>query len=299
MKVADFGSCRGIFSKPPYTEYISTRWYRAPECLLTDGYYDHKMDIWGVGCVMFEIISLYPLFPGTNELDQIDRIHNIRGSPSREILKRFQSLSSNNTNFNFPPRSSTNLRDLIPHTSPDTIDLLEDLLEYDPEKRISARQALMHPYFRECVEAEKRVHVPHPISPNPGEDPWETQRTLSHATSVPVMESVPAARKEHKHHHQHRDRSQKREKVRSRLPAVKHARMRVIAPPKFHRPPMEQSLPLIGKKIDQQKHSSIPSSLSKHSFAARHYRVKKRKQKYSMKAPYDGLFTTHKLSTNR
>ena len=69
VKLADFGSCRGIYSKQPYTEYISTRWYRAPECLLTDGYYGYKMDLWGVGCVMFEVISLFPLFPGNDELD--------------------------------------------------------------------------------------------------------------------------------------------------------------------------------------------------------------------------------------
>jgi renal tumor antigen len=71
LKVADFGSCRGIYSKQPYTEYISTRWYRAPECLLTDGFYGYKMDMWGIGCVMFEVLALYPLFPGTNELDQV------------------------------------------------------------------------------------------------------------------------------------------------------------------------------------------------------------------------------------
>ena len=53
----------------PLTEYISTRWYRAPECLLTDGYYTYKMDIWGVGCVMYEVLSLCPLFPGKDELD--------------------------------------------------------------------------------------------------------------------------------------------------------------------------------------------------------------------------------------
>lgn len=58
LKLADFGSCRGIYSKQPYTEYISTRWYRAPECLLTDGYYTHKMDMWGVGCVFFEVGTL-------------------------------------------------------------------------------------------------------------------------------------------------------------------------------------------------------------------------------------------------
>ena len=56
VKLADFGSCRSVFSKQPYTEYISTRWYRAPECLLTDGYYTYKMDMWSVGCVFFEIM---------------------------------------------------------------------------------------------------------------------------------------------------------------------------------------------------------------------------------------------------
>jgi renal tumor antigen len=69
VKLADLGSCWGIYSKPPFTEYISTRWYRSPECLLTDGYYNHKMDYWGVGCVFFEILTLTPLFPGANELD--------------------------------------------------------------------------------------------------------------------------------------------------------------------------------------------------------------------------------------
>jgi len=69
VKLIDFGSCRGIFSKLPYTEYISTRWYRPPECLLTDGYYNYKMDMWGFGCVFFELLSLFPLFPGKHELD--------------------------------------------------------------------------------------------------------------------------------------------------------------------------------------------------------------------------------------
>ena len=81
VKLADFGSCRGIYSKPPFTEYISTRWYRPPECLLTDGYYNHKMDYWGIGCVFFEVLTLTPLFPGTNELDQVHKIHNILGTP--------------------------------------------------------------------------------------------------------------------------------------------------------------------------------------------------------------------------
>jgi renal tumor antigen len=90
LKLADFGSCKGIYSKPPFTEYISTRWYRAPECLLTDGYYNFKMDLWGVGCVFFEIVTLFPLFPGDNELDQINKIHNILGTPNEELLNQFK-----------------------------------------------------------------------------------------------------------------------------------------------------------------------------------------------------------------
>jgi renal tumor antigen len=96
--LADLGSCKGIYSKPPFTEYISTRWYRAPECLLTDGYYNYKvryfnnrlMDMWGVGCVYFEVITLFPLFPGDNELDQITKIHNILGSPPPEIVNQYK-----------------------------------------------------------------------------------------------------------------------------------------------------------------------------------------------------------------
>lgn len=89
VKLADLGSCRGVYSQPPFTEYISTRWYRSPECLLTDGYYNHKMDIWGIGCVFFEVLSLFPLFPGNDEVDQVHKIHNIMGTPSQELLEKF------------------------------------------------------------------------------------------------------------------------------------------------------------------------------------------------------------------
>uniref|UniRef100_A0A8C3ASW8 mitogen-activated protein kinase n=1 Tax=Cyclopterus lumpus TaxID=8103 RepID=A0A8C3ASW8_CYCLU len=90
LKLGDFGSCRSVYSKPPHTEYISTRWYRAPECLLTDGYYGLKMDMWSAGCVFFEIMSLSPLFPGTNELDQVAKIHDVLGTPDPSILQKLK-----------------------------------------------------------------------------------------------------------------------------------------------------------------------------------------------------------------
>jgi renal tumor antigen len=154
VKLADLGSCRGMFGEHPYTEYISTRWYRSPECLMTDGYYDQKMDIWGAGCVMFEILTLVPLFPGKNELDMIHRIHNIIGTPPQKVLDRFKSHASH-LDFNFPQKTGTGIEKMLPHCSADCIDLLKQLLTYDPDKRITAEQVLQHDYFREFVEHEK------------------------------------------------------------------------------------------------------------------------------------------------
>ncbi|CAD8190885.1 unnamed protein product [Paramecium octaurelia] len=153
LKLADFGSCKGIYSKHPYTEYISTRWYRAPECLLTDGYYDQKMDLWGVGCVMFEIIALFPLFPGTNELDQIHKIHNILGTPSPKVFDRFRKQATH-MEINFPSKHGSGIERLLQGQTKECIDLIKMLLVYDPEERITAQAALKHEYFRELYEAE-------------------------------------------------------------------------------------------------------------------------------------------------
>ncbi|CAF0925332.1 unnamed protein product [Rotaria sp. Silwood1] len=146
LKLADFGSCRQTLSKQPFTEYISTRWYRAPECLLTDGYYRNQMDIWSAGCVMFEIITLRPLFPGSNELDQINKIHDVLGTPPASTLDKFQHRNSA-VDFNFPSRRGTGIARHLTHCSSDTIDLINQLCVYDPDHRISAAQALHHLYF--------------------------------------------------------------------------------------------------------------------------------------------------------
>lgn len=137
VKLADFGSCRGIYSKPPFTEYISTRWYRPPECLLTDGYYNYKMDLWGVGCVAFEVLSLVPLFPGNNELDQVHKIHNVLGTPPQDLLDKFQKHATH-MEFNFPPKKGTGIAKLIPQVSTDAQDLILKLLMYNPDQRITA-----------------------------------------------------------------------------------------------------------------------------------------------------------------
>mmetsp|Transcript_58168 Transcript_58168/g.125744 ORF Transcript_58168/g.125744 Transcript_58168/m.125744 type:complete len:553 (+) Transcript_58168:92-1750(+) len=154
IKLADLGSCRGIYSRQPFTEYISTRWYRAPECLLTDGYYNFKMDLFAAGTVFFEIVALFPLFPGQNEMDQVQKIHNVLGTPSPELVHKFKRNASH-MDFNFPEKKGSGIDRLIPHAEPDLLDLMKKLIRYDPDERILARQALKDNYFRELRDAEK------------------------------------------------------------------------------------------------------------------------------------------------
>nr|CAB3265414.1 MAPK/MAK/MRK overlapping kinase-like [Phallusia mammillata] len=163
LKLADFGSCRSVYSKPPYTEYISTRWYRAPECLLTDGYYSYRMDLWSVGCVFFEVMSLHPLFPGSNEVDQIAKIHDVLGTPDASVLNKMKHRNRG-INFDFPTKKGTGIEKLLPHASQQCIELIYKMCTYDPDERITAKQALRHPYFRDLRDADKRAQEAHQMS---------------------------------------------------------------------------------------------------------------------------------------
>lgn len=156
LKLADFGSCRGIYSKQPYTEYISTRWYRAPECMLTNGYYGPEMDMWGAGCVMFEITSLFPLFPGKDEIDQVTRIHRVLGSPSQQIIEKFKSKGPSELLVEFPSQRGVGIRQLVPHATSDCIDLIVQLLKYDASERMTAREAMRHPFFKDMKEPDRK-----------------------------------------------------------------------------------------------------------------------------------------------
>ncbi|KAL5463251.1 hypothetical protein EMCRGX_G032131 [Ephydatia muelleri] len=159
VKLADFGSCKSINSKHPYTEYISTRWYRAPECLLTDGIYGYKMDMWSVGCVMYEVLSLRPLFPGSNELDQVSRIHDVLGTPSPAVLNKFRKYQSRSMDFHFPYKKGTGIASQLKRSSQLCVDLIARLCAYDPEERLSAKDALRHPYFKDLRDSERRAKL--------------------------------------------------------------------------------------------------------------------------------------------
>jgi meiosis induction protein kinase IME2/SME1 len=84
IKLADFGLARETKSKPPYTEYVSTRWYRAPEVLLLSRDYSNPVDMWALGTIMAELVNLRPMFPGSGQIDQVARICEVLGDPTDE-----------------------------------------------------------------------------------------------------------------------------------------------------------------------------------------------------------------------
>ena len=157
VKLADLGSCKGMYSKPPFTEYISTRWYRSPECLLTDGYYNYKMDIWGLGCVFYEILTLEPLFPGDDEIDQVNKINYILGSPSNDLFEKFVKNSAHRNEFNFEYQKGVGINKYLNHVSPNIVDLISKMLIYDPDKRPTAKECLNHECFKDLLEQDLKV----------------------------------------------------------------------------------------------------------------------------------------------
>lgn len=149
IKVSDFGLVREISSQPPYTEYVSTRWYRAPEVLLQSSLYSSKVDMWAMGAIMAELFTLRPLFPGTSEADEIYKICGVIGSPTAESWADGLKLSRD-INYQFPQVATADLSVLIPSRSDDAINLIKSLCSWDPCKRPSAAEALQHPFFKSC-----------------------------------------------------------------------------------------------------------------------------------------------------
>ncbi|CDQ61321.1 unnamed protein product [Oncorhynchus mykiss] len=146
VKIADFGLAREIRSRPPYTDYVSTRWYRAPEVLLRSTTYSSPIDQWAVGCIMAELYTLRPLFPGSSEVDTIFKICQVLGTPKKNDWPEGFQLSLA-MNFRWPQCVPSNLRSLTPSASTEAIHLMRDLLQWDPKKRPASAQALRYSYF--------------------------------------------------------------------------------------------------------------------------------------------------------
>ncbi|KAJ6633877.1 MAPK/MAK/MRK overlapping kinase [Pseudolycoriella hygida] len=144
LQLTDFGMVCSFREKPPLTSYISTRWYRAPEVILTYGWYGPPVDIWALGCIFYEILTLKPLFPGEDQEDQLNKIHTVLGSPSKDVLKRMEYF---NYDLQFSTRRGSGLHYLLPTISGDGMDIWRKSLEYRSDLRISAFRMFEHSYF--------------------------------------------------------------------------------------------------------------------------------------------------------
>ncbi|KAJ7103541.1 kinase-like domain-containing protein [Mycena belliarum] len=177
IKLADFGLAREIKSLPPYTEYVSTRWYRAPEVLLMSNNYSSPVDMWALGTIMAELINLRPLFPGMDTMDQLARICDILGDPSDVYgfdmhnnpvgggpwPRGVQMAGANGFAFRkTQPKNIYALFPIEPHFPAVPVSLvhcIRDLLKYEPGARLTSRQCLDHPYLRETTP---RNNIPLP-----------------------------------------------------------------------------------------------------------------------------------------
>ena len=159
VKIADFGLAREIRSIPPYTEYVSTRYYRAPECILKSNNYNSPVDIWAVGCIMAEMyLHPKPLFYGQNEKEVLNKICSILGTPNHEIwLEGIQQ--ANLIGIKFPNNAGTDLSNVIQNASPKAIDIMKQMLHWDPNHRPTASNLLLHPFFNNQNENNSNLNI--------------------------------------------------------------------------------------------------------------------------------------------
>jgi len=147
LKLADFGLARS-FGIPvrSYTHEVVTLWYRSPEVLLGSRQYSTPIDLWSVGCIFAEIASGRPLFPGSNEKDQLLKIFKVLGTPTIDEWPGMAELPQYQPNYTV--HKCQDLGKTIPLTRTG-LDLLKAFLQYNPEKRITAEKAIEHPYFKQ------------------------------------------------------------------------------------------------------------------------------------------------------
>uniref|UniRef100_A0A4W6FMF1 Mitogen-activated protein kinase n=1 Tax=Lates calcarifer TaxID=8187 RepID=A0A4W6FMF1_LATCA len=194
LKICDFGLAR--VADPDHdhtgflTEYVATRWYRAPEIMLNSKVsiftntarikalnaaaptrlnstlclcdlrfqgYTKSIDIWSVGCILAEMLSNRPIFPGKHYLDQLNHILGILGSPSQEDLNCIINIKARNYLLSLPLRCKVPWNRLFPNADPKALDLLDKMLTFNPHKRIEVEEALAHPYLEQYYDPTDEV----------------------------------------------------------------------------------------------------------------------------------------------
>ncbi|GAA6027383.1 hypothetical protein JCM8097_007814 [Rhodosporidiobolus ruineniae] len=168
LKICDFGLARSVATAEPangsetgfMTEYVATRWYRAPEIMLSFKQYTKAIDIWSVGCICAEMLSGRPLFPGRDYHHQLTLILSVTGTPPLDEFQRITSKRSRDYLRALPFQRKKAFADLFPNASPLAVDFLAKTLTFDPLKRMSVEEALQHPYMSQYHDPEDEPVAP-------------------------------------------------------------------------------------------------------------------------------------------
>jgi len=150
IKLADFGLAR-MFSIPlqAYTHEVVTLWYRAPEILLGAKTYGNAIDVWSLGVICAEMVTCKPFFPGDSEIDQLFRMFRTLGTPGPQDWAGVELLPDYKPNFpKWTVDKHATIQRLLERLPADGRDLIEDMIVYDPLRRVTCHQALRHPYLR-------------------------------------------------------------------------------------------------------------------------------------------------------
>ncbi|CEG65746.1 Putative CMGC/GSK protein kinase [Rhizopus microsporus] len=155
LKLCDFGSAKVLVEGGTNVAYICSRYYRAPELIFGACHYTYSIDIWSAGCVMGELLLGQPLFPGESGIDQLVEIIKVLGTPTKEEVL---IMNPNYTEHKFPIIKPHPLAKVFrSRTPPEAIDLLSHILQYDPRKRLTASEAMVHPFFDELRNPETKM----------------------------------------------------------------------------------------------------------------------------------------------
>lgn len=165
LKICDFGLARTSGGNEQFmTEYVVTRWYRAPELLLCCDNYGTSIDVWSVGCIFAEILGRKPIFPGTECLNQLKLIINVLGSPHEADIEFVDNPKARKYIKSLPYSRGMQFSRLYPQADPLAIDLLQRMLVFDPTKRITVTEALQHPYMSGLYDPRNNPPAQVPIN---------------------------------------------------------------------------------------------------------------------------------------
>ncbi|PVZ98880.1 hypothetical protein BB558_005097 [Smittium angustum] len=196
LKIADFGLARDYGDiTVPMTSQTVTRWYRAPELLFGAKLYSGAVDVWALGCIFAELMLRTPYLPGDSDVDQLNTIFRALGTPTEEDWPGMKSLSDYVEMKKYPKAV---LSSLFMAADANALDLLGKMLIFDPQKRISTRDALSHPYFTSMPRPTKHENLPKITKPieETHDEKEERKRKLANAfVNSSLDESPTFARK--------------------------------------------------------------------------------------------------------